>query len=479
MEKEISGRLVAKNIAMSVIVQAISMVIGFIVNLVVPKFLNPYDYSYWQTFLLYAQYVGLLHFGLIDGIVLRYSQYDYLELDKKSIRSQYYIIMSIDFFLALILSTCGFFYFNGVIRILCVLLSVTIFSEITYNYVLVALQITNRINKYAIYVIVYRCIYCLLILVILFFGFGEFYWYCIAYILADFLGVIIIGLRYNKELFIGSLLPFNKVFLELKKTLSSGIKLTIASYSANLVVGLGKMIIQWKWDALIFGKISLAYSLTNFVLQFVTAISVVLFPSLKRMSPKRLPSMYLNIRNSISPLLIFVMMLYFPGCYLLELWLPKYVDSITYLGILFPIIFFTSKVSLLTNNYLNAYRKEKELLRINICTVIISFFVFIIISNFFHSLTLFLIAVVVAIACRSIVSEFVIMKIININVKSDIFIEIIICSIFIVCTILPNRIEGQIIYLIALLSYFFIKRKNIISLFQTIKTKIKKERGTI
>ena len=34
---------------------------------------------------VHVGYVGVLHFGLLDGIVLRYSQYDYDELDKPRI----------------------------------------------------------------------------------------------------------------------------------------------------------------------------------------------------------------------------------------------------------------------------------------------------------------------------------------------------------------------------------------------------------
>ena len=78
------------------------------------------------------------------------------------------------------------------------------------------------------------------------------------------------------------------------------------------------MVIQWRWGLLVFGKVSLAFSLTSFFLQFVTAISVVLFPSIKRMEPDKLPGMYCRIRQGISPLLFAAMLLYYPGCVLLR-----------------------------------------------------------------------------------------------------------------------------------------------------------------
>ena len=47
--------------------------------------------------------------------------------------------------------------------------------------------------------------------------------------------------------------------------------------------------------------------MTTFVLHFVTAISVVLFPSIKRLDSDRLPDLYKSIRDGISPLLLLVL----------------------------------------------------------------------------------------------------------------------------------------------------------------------------
>ena len=86
MSSKIDFAQIKRNIGLSVIAQIISLAVSFIMNLVLPKFISEYQYALWQTYLLYVGYVGILHFGLLDGIVLRYSQYDYEELDKVRIR---------------------------------------------------------------------------------------------------------------------------------------------------------------------------------------------------------------------------------------------------------------------------------------------------------------------------------------------------------------------------------------------------------
>ena len=94
MSSKVSFSQIKKNIGLSIIAQIISLAVSFVMNLILPKFISEYQYALWQTYLLYIGYVGILHFGLLDGIVLRYSQYDYGELDKPRIRSQFKCLLT-------------------------------------------------------------------------------------------------------------------------------------------------------------------------------------------------------------------------------------------------------------------------------------------------------------------------------------------------------------------------------------------------
>ena len=58
-----------------------------------------------------------------------------------------------------------------------------------------------------------------------------------------------------------------------------------------------------------------------------------------------------------------------PGQLYREKWIPAYAVSLQYLAILVPIVVFSSKVNLLTNNYLKVYRKEKSMLLVNLVSV--------------------------------------------------------------------------------------------------------------
>ena len=108
------------------------------------------------------------------------------------------------------------------------------------------------------------------------------------------------------------------------------------------------------------------------------------------MEKDKLPQLYMTIRNAITPVLFLSLWCYYPGCLVLERWLPKYVESLSYLGIMMPIIIYASKVSLLTNNYLKAYRAEKKMLLVNVVAVVLSMTSFVISAYVLDNMNLML-----------------------------------------------------------------------------------------
>ena len=53
--------------------QGLVLLFGFIQTLIIPKYLSLEGYGYWQLFTLYASYVGILHLGFIDGVLVRWA----------------------------------------------------------------------------------------------------------------------------------------------------------------------------------------------------------------------------------------------------------------------------------------------------------------------------------------------------------------------------------------------------------------------
>lgn len=464
-----------RNMAVSVLAQVISLLTSFIVGFVVPKFIPEIEYSYWQTYVLYASYVGILHFGLLDGLVLRYSKYNYEELDKPRVRSQFQLMVLTTSFIGAATTLIAMPFSQGAARIIVPLVCVGMVTKNVLTYTFYTYQITNRINQYALLVIAQRIMYACIVAVLLLLRVQAFYWYCIADLCSDVIGFVI-SIFHNKGLYFRRGLPVPEVMREAGQNISCGAMLLVANFSSNFLVGGAKMMIQWHWDVLIFGKVSFAFSVSNLFLTFVSAISVVLFPSLKRMREEELPDLYGRIRQLISPLLFFVMLFYFPLCKILVIWLPKYEPSLVFLGILLPIIIFSSKVSLLTNNYLKAYRKEKHMLVINVVCVVCGMAWFTVCAYVFDNLELLLYGLVLMIMVRSIASEIAVSRVIERRFTWEFVAEALMTAGFIACVRCLSFWIGCVAYACLLVVYFVFHRKGIKAIFQTVGRLLKTKR---
>lgn len=462
-----------RNMAVSVLAQVISLLTSFIVGLIVPKFIPELEYSYWQMYVLYVSYVGVLHFGLLDGIVLRYAKYNYDELDKPRVRSQFQLLVLATSFIGAATTLVTIPFTEGAARLIVPLVCIGMVTKNIVTYTFYTYQITNRINQYALLVIAQRMTYACLVTGLLLLRVQAFYWYCIADLCSDIIGFLISIFR-NKGLYFRRGLPVPEVMREAGQNISCGIMLLIANFSSNFLVGGAKMMIQWHWDVLIFGKVSFAFSVSNLFLSFVSAVSIVLFPSLKRMREEELPDLYGRIRQLISPLLFFVMLFYFPLCKILAIWLPKYEPSLLFLGILLPIIVFSSKVSLLTNNYLKAYRKEKHMLVINVVSVVCGMALFALCAYGLDNLELLLYGLVLMIMVRSVASEIAVSRVIERRFVGEYVGEALMTVGFIACVRGLSLWIGCAVYASLFVIYLFFHRKTVKTVFQAIGRLLKK-----
>lgn len=474
MARKISTGKLTSNIIISVLAQAVSLATGFVLHLLVPKFIEIDQYALWQTMSLYISYVGVLHFGLLDGLVLRYSQYDFEELDKPRLRSQFQLLLFGLSAMGLLTCAVAFVFCEGPTKIIVLMVAAGILTKNLFTYNSYTFQLTNQINKYAGLVITQRFTYMVIVVLLIIFRVKGFVWYCAAELLGDFTAFFL-SCFLNKGMYFGKVIPIKNAFVEARDNIKSGAMLMLATWSAILLLGSAKMIVEWRWDDLTFGKVSFAFSVTNLFLTFVTAISVVLFPSLKRIESDKLAPMYKTIRSVISPLLFATLALYYPGCVILELWLPKYAEGLTYLGMLLPMIVYSSKVSLLTNNYIKVYRLEKRMFQINIFSACFGLALFAAFAYLANSLVAIMIGVVFTVMLNSTVSEILVMKLIGIKFIKEFIIEGIMTGGFIVAVMLPiGRLYSFFIYLGLFTVYCIINYRSVVGMIKRLLGRVKK-----
>ena len=185
-----------------------------------------------------------------------------------------------------------------------------------------------------------------------------------------------------------------------------------------LIAGIDRFFIDSHWGIIVFGKVSLALSLTAFVLVFIRQVSMVFSPALRCTSDAGKLYAYINMFRFCFFLMPWTYLLMIPGKWLINLWLPNYAESVTYLAILLPMCIFDTKMNLVFITYFKVLRREKEMMYVNYFVLVFSAVLGAISVYFFNSLVLTLISMVVIGAIRCFVSEWIVGKLMNVKTMS-------------------------------------------------------------
>lgn len=457
--------IVIKNLLYSVSANIISMLVSAVLLILLPNLLGETEYGYWQLYLFYTSYVGFFHFGIVDGIYLRIGGEEYNKLDRNLYASQFCVLTFFEIILATVIAIFASIYIPNVNKIhVIVLTCICMVIYIANNYMTYILQATNRIKPYAIVVMAEKMVFALYVGVC---------WVCkvksfevIA--IGDIWGKVFamaIALIYCKNIIFCRILSLKQTLSEMLVNLSIGSKLVLANVASMLITGIVRLAIENYWSIEVFGKISLAMSISNMLMVFVNAVSVVVFPMLKRMEEEKLGETYEKIRDFLMIVLLGTLIFYYPAKVILIMLLPAYAESMRYMALMFPVCVFDCKISLLANTYLKALRKEKDILLINLFSVLISVITTIITVYVIHSLELAVVSIVVILAIKCGIAEMLLAKNMKISVYKDMLIEIVFVAAFIVTSWYLNNWIATIIYGGMYIIYLFWKKDKALGAF--------------
>lgn len=464
-----------KNFSYAISSNLISMLISALVTLIVPKAIGIEDYGYWQVYLFYASYVGFLHFGWNDGIYLKYGGVKYENLDKKNLFSQFWLLTIFQFLIALVgIILINIFMSKVEYLFIYNMILLNLLFVNTRYFLVYTLQASGRIKDYSKSTIIDRVIYFIFTITLIFLGIKEFR----VLIFADLIGKAV-SLIYTmltcKEIVFRKMSDFYFNYIDILDNVNSGIKLMFANIASSLIVGVIKFGIERSWDVSTFGKVSLTLSISNLLMRFIVTLSLVIYPLLRRVSKNQLAEIYQMIRSILSIVLFGVLLFYYPLKQILSNWLPDFSESLNYMALVFPMIIYEGKVSLLTNTYLKTLREEKVMLKVNIITVFISVILTIFTTIVFRNIIFAMLSIVVLIAIKSIIAEKYLSNLLNIKLTKDIIIETIITIIFIVLAWYVSFEIGVFTYLLIYILYLCFKKKELLNIKNKITLLLKVE----
>lgn len=457
------------NTMVAFLAQGFVMLLSAMQILLVPKVLGVEQYGFWQLFLLYATYVGFFPLGLNDGVYLRNGGKTRDEVDKRSIFSQMLFGLTYETPIAAVVILVAIFGgFNQDREIIIACTGIYIVLQNLVNFMVSTFQAMNEIKRASYARIVERAVFLVPLVILLLAHVQSFIPLVYAYLFAAVVQLMYC-LFFFRDFISCGFEGFGRATRDGLTNIRIGIKLMIANIASMLIIGIGQFTIDAAWGIETFGKLSLALSLMNFVLVFVSQVGMVLFPALRQATPRELSRFYLLARDAIGLFFPAVYLLYFPITIVLQLWLPDYANSFIFLAYLIPICIFDSKMNITCTTFFKVCRKEKLLMLINLGTVALSITGAFVGAFVIKSVYAVIGAMVISVVLRSLVSEQLVRRELELKDSGTFAWEVLLSLVFVVSTTLLPGIASFGIFFVVYASYIALHHKRMGELVRTMR----------
>lgn len=360
-----------KGVRFVLVSQMLVLVLGVLKSLLVPVILGVSDFAYWQIYVFYVAYVGVFTLGFNDGIYLRYGGVDYSALDpaplRSSIRIYFCYLIAMAMAMALLSSFESDVNKRTVLYLAC--LNIVLMGLMAiFSFVL---QATGRLRQFGIVNAIDKFLFIAFLLALILLDTKSFTWFVLAEIASKIVALGFMGLSCT-ELIKGTGAGWHAGMAELRENIACGIKLMLANLTGMLVLGIGRVVIEF-WGTLEdYAYYAFGVSMTNLALIALTSISVVIYPALKRLPAERYLQSYDDANAKLMKFNLLMLGGYFPVIWLISYAIPKYAQVLPFLNVLFVVTALQGKMQLLNNNYYKALRHEGSMLRANIESLVIA-----------------------------------------------------------------------------------------------------------
>lgn len=369
------NKKIIKNIFMVALSDFSTIFSGVLIGFILPKIMSVENYGYYKTFTLYCTYTGLFSLGIIDGIVLKFGEKDYEDLNRRKFRSYFKWYLAIHIIFCCIFIGIGINVNSAEYRDILIFLGMYIIAGNITGYFQQLSQITQRFKEYSVRKLLQSIFNIALIcgLYILFLNGYE-----IDYKIYIFLWVIInilLSIWYMftyRDIIFGASKSCEDTAGEIVKLIQNGVPLLFANLCSTLILTLDSQFVSVLFDTRTYAIYAFAYNLLSLVTVATSAISTVLFPAMKRTDKQNLNHNYSKMVSIILILIFGIIAIYFPLCIFIKWFLPQYTGSLIIFRVIFPGIAISSAVTVIMHNYYKVSGKNFLYFKKSFITLIIS-----------------------------------------------------------------------------------------------------------
>lgn len=455
-----------KDILLVVCSNLFTLFVGIILGFITPKLLSITEYADYKTYTLYLSFYHIFHFGLIDGIVIKYASYSSDDIKNTNLN----FLFLFQGVLLVIISTV-LLIINNVFNssYIFTIIIFSLFPMIMLGFVTQLYRINMKFKMFTLSSLLTRISLCFIVLFI-YLRLCTYKTLMTYVIFLDFI-LLLIGIwNYRRMLF--RKMAIREGLKEYCQLIIIGIPSVLALFVSTLASGLDRIFINLNNSKEDFAFYSFAFSIIGVVMGVITSVSSVILPLLARVNNEMKIQVYRCLTKFINIFAVITSLgvVFIPR--VIELVIPKYANSSVILIIIYPIIIYTVQYSMKQRQYFFLFQKSYLNLLLNICFLVIVLLLNVIVLVLELPYQYYAIATLISYIIWNFIIETIFNKKYSFNIQSDVLFGLLSSTVLLLYSFNFDNIINSIMYILVMILLLFIfYYKFILLILKAIKNK--------
>lgn len=440
-----------KDIFRVIVSNIMTILSGVIVGFMLPKLLPIVDYGYYKTYALYISYIGICSLGIMDGVALKYGGKDLEELEMLTFRFYLRIVAALQIIFTGVIALISIIFLEGEIKIIILLCAATIIPTNLTGFFQHISQITCRFSEYSARNVI-KALFSMFGVCVVFIAAvatkkPTYVVYTSCMIISNYIMCVWYISTYKDYVFGKA----NRIADELEnvKELSQiGFPLMLANLCTTFILAIDRQFVSVLFETETYAMYAFAYNMLALVTVATSAMSIVLYPNMKRSDEIQLIRMYPTFITIVLMFVSFALCLYFPLSKVVLWFLPKYETSLFILRIIFPGLVMDSAITVIMQNYYKTQGLSSVYFKISLAVLVISIIANYIAYVIFGITSAISIASVIILGLWYVIADWYLVKKNGVcNYKNSIYLILIVISFYIISGF-ENLVIGFVLYVV-------------------------------
>jgi O-antigen/teichoic acid export membrane protein len=334
------------------------LIFTFIQALIIPKYLSVAGYGYWQLFNLYITYVGILHLGFLDGLLVRWAGKDLNQIGGEIKPAIRFLVLE-QLVVTIPLGFITYFLLQPPLQWIGLMIFAYAFIQNLIYFFIFTTQAIRQFRLLTVLNVVRGLVFLIFIVLLLISGHLEYHYVIVASLASSFLFMFALAVRYRRYLWRNhapapSLASFGK------RNINIGVFILLGNFIFVVFFTLDRLLVSSFFAIERFAVYAFAMAVAQLAFIFIRAVADVLFPHLSAAAHEQRTRAYQMGKRLIILCWALFLGAYFPLAALIQFYLPHYTGSLPIIKILMGTMGLSSLILILHANYYRLYRKQRQ-----------------------------------------------------------------------------------------------------------------------